>query len=67
MWAIIKAGKVWSGRFINRKKDGTEYHEDSSIAPIYANSGEMMKKAIDSSAELMNATMAFSRKPILNL
>jgi signal transduction histidine kinase len=42
MWATIKAGKIWSGRFINRKKDGVEYHEDNSISPVYNNSGELI-------------------------
>ncbi len=37
----LNAGKVWSGRFINRKKDGTEYHEDASISPVYDKSGNL--------------------------
>jgi PAS domain S-box-containing protein len=39
LWATINSGKVWSGRFINKKKDGTEYHEDDSISPVYDKSG----------------------------
>ena len=35
MWDSINSGEVWSGRFINRKKDGTEYYEDASISPVY--------------------------------
>ena len=41
MWETIRAGKVWSGRFINRKKDGTEYHEDSTISPVCDKSGKL--------------------------
>jgi two-component system cell cycle sensor histidine kinase/response regulator CckA len=41
MWETIRAGKVWSGRFINKKKDGTEYHEDSTISPVYDKSGKL--------------------------
>jgi two-component system, cell cycle sensor histidine kinase and response regulator CckA len=41
MWETINSGKVWSGRFINRRKDGTEYHEDNSISPMYNKSGEL--------------------------
>ncbi len=37
----IKSGKVWSGRFINKRKDGTEYHEDASISPVYDKSGTL--------------------------
>jgi two-component system cell cycle sensor histidine kinase/response regulator CckA len=41
MWETIRAGKVWSGSFINRKKDGTEYNEDSTISPVYDKSGKL--------------------------
>ena len=41
LWATINAGNVWSGRFINRKKDGTEYHEDASISPVYDETGKL--------------------------
>ncbi len=39
MWAAINSGKVWSGRFVNKRKDGAEYHEDNSISPVYDKSG----------------------------
>jgi PAS domain S-box-containing protein len=41
MRETINSGKVWSGRFINRKKDGTEYKEDTSISPVYNKSGHL--------------------------
>jgi PAS domain S-box-containing protein len=41
MWETITSGKVWSGRFINRKKYGTEYHEDSTISHVYDKSGKI--------------------------
>jgi PAS domain S-box-containing protein len=31
MWATIKSGDVWSGRFINKRKDGTLYRHDATI------------------------------------
>ncbi len=34
MWATILSGKVWEGELINRKKDGTLYHEQMTITPI---------------------------------
>jgi PAS domain S-box-containing protein len=34
MWETILAGKVWHGRFHNKKKDGSRYIEDASIFPI---------------------------------
>jgi len=34
MWQTIISGRVWRGRFCNRKKDGTLYWEDVIIAPV---------------------------------
>ena len=34
MWQTITAGKVWRGELINRRKDGSEYHEEMSITPL---------------------------------
>ncbi len=34
MWDTIKNGKVWSGEFINRNKQGEKYIEQARIAPI---------------------------------
>ena len=40
LWATIRAGQVWHGRFINRKKDGTLYTAESTITPVYNGNGE---------------------------
>ncbi len=34
MWNLISNGETWRGRFINKKKDGTNYTEDAVISPI---------------------------------
>lgn len=34
MWHIIKSGRNWKGRIINRRKDGTTYTEEQQIMPI---------------------------------
>ncbi len=34
MWATVAAGQTWQGRLVNRKKNGTLYTEDSTIAPV---------------------------------
>ncbi len=41
LWKTIKAGEVWSGRFINRKKDGSFYYEDATISPVRDSSGKI--------------------------
>ncbi len=34
LWSTICAGGVWSGDFINKKKDGTLYTEEATISPV---------------------------------
>ena len=41
LWQTITAGQVWSGRFSNRRKDGSLYHEDETIFPIKSGSGKI--------------------------
>ncbi|PIR18577.1 MAG: hypothetical protein COV48_06765, partial [Elusimicrobia bacterium CG11_big_fil_rev_8_21_14_0_20_64_6] len=41
MWTTIAAGKVWSGRLINKRKDGTLYEEDATITPVRDKEGEI--------------------------
>ncbi|MBW1704476.1 MAG: PAS domain S-box protein [Deltaproteobacteria bacterium] len=40
LWDTITRGKIWSGRFTNRKKDGTLYEEEATISPVLDSSGE---------------------------
>ncbi len=35
LWDTILQGKTWTGQFYNKKKDGTPYWEEATIAPIY--------------------------------
>ena len=34
IYDTIRKGEVWSGRLINRRKDGTHYEEDTTISPL---------------------------------
>jgi len=34
MWRTIEAGGVWSGELVNRRKDGSLYHEEMVITPV---------------------------------
>jgi PAS domain S-box-containing protein len=40
MWATLVAGKLWRGEITNRRKDGTLYVEEATIAPVRNASGE---------------------------
>ncbi|MBI2884307.1 MAG: PAS domain S-box protein [Candidatus Methylomirabilis oxyfera] len=39
LWEAIVAGEVFRAAFINRKKDGTIYYEDKTIAPLRDSEG----------------------------
>ena len=41
MWDVLSRGEVWSGRFINRKKDGSLFEEEASISPVRDASGKI--------------------------
>ncbi len=34
LWETVLAGRVWKGVFLNVKKDGTEYWEETTITPV---------------------------------
>ncbi|MBU0704055.1 MAG: PAS domain S-box protein, partial [Chloroflexi bacterium] len=42
LWETISAGRVWQGRFVNRKKDGSLYTEDSTVTPVRNRLGEIV-------------------------
>ncbi|MEG4317675.1 MULTISPECIES: PAS domain S-box protein [unclassified Microcoleus] len=43
MWLTISRGLVWKGELKNRRKDGSFYWVDSTIAPIFDTSGTIVK------------------------
>ena len=64
IWDTVNAGNIWSGRFTNKKKDGTEYYEDASLSPIYDKSGKLtnfvavkhdVTKQLESQEQLLQA------------
>ncbi len=42
MWRNLQAGKHWRGEIINKRKNGSLYHEDLSISPVKNNHGEIV-------------------------
>jgi two-component system, cell cycle sensor histidine kinase and response regulator CckA len=41
MWGELGAGRQWSGHFINKRSDGTLYHADATISPIFGDAAEI--------------------------
>ncbi len=42
LWETVSRGEVWTGRLINRKKDGSLYHEESTISPVRDSGGKII-------------------------
>lgn len=42
LWDTISSGRIWKGRMVNRRKDGTLYTEESTISPVRAPSGRIV-------------------------
>jgi two-component system, cell cycle sensor histidine kinase and response regulator CckA len=34
LWTTVLEGRVWRGQLVNRRKDGTLYHEEQTITPV---------------------------------
>ena len=43
MWQTISQGRSWQGEFVNRRKDGSEFVELASVAPILDEAGRIMQ------------------------
>jgi protein-histidine pros-kinase len=41
MWAAIKAGETWTGRLVNRRKDGNRYLAELTISPVFGDDGKI--------------------------
>jgi PAS domain S-box-containing protein len=41
MWTTLRSGRTWESRLINRRKDGSLFHQDVSIAPVLDASGNI--------------------------
>ncbi len=41
LWRTVRAGKVWRGEIVNRRKDGSLYDEEMTITPVPDESGEI--------------------------
>jgi PAS domain S-box-containing protein len=39
MWHVLELGNVWTGRLVNRKKDGMAYEVERTVSPIRDNAG----------------------------
>lgn len=41
LWNKISAGEVWRGEVVNKRKDGSLYHEDMTITPVTNDAGKI--------------------------
>jgi len=41
LWATIRAGRVWQGELINKRKDGTFYDEEMTVTPVHGADGRI--------------------------
>jgi PAS domain S-box-containing protein len=41
LWNTLLSGQVWNGEFVNKRKDGTSYYEESTITPVRDNEGSI--------------------------
>ncbi len=60
MWQTLEKGNVWTGEFINKKKNGDIYHENVLLAPLKNDKGEVTNYVAikENITELKNAREA---------
>ncbi len=39
MWTTIASGRTWTGRIVNRARDGSLFHQDATISPVRDSTG----------------------------
>ncbi|RYF25920.1 MAG: response regulator [Comamonadaceae bacterium] len=69
MWAHLIAGRSWQGRFVNRRKDGSLYHDEATLSPVFDQRGRRI--AIvglheDASARIKASKELEQRERLLN-
>ena len=42
LWKTITSGRIWQGRMVNKRKDGTLYTEDATISPVCDATGKII-------------------------
>ena len=42
LWQTVLGGQIWRGELINRRKDGSSYTEEMSIAPVADATGDVV-------------------------
>jgi len=67
LWEKISNGKTWSGEFINKKKNGEEFIEYATIAPIFDEDGILtnyiaIKEDITVKKQLQNTLIENEKK-----
>lgn len=82
LWSTIKAGRVWQGELINRRKDGSLYFEFQTIAPVTDEKGRIthfvaikqdvtrqkeMEEALRKAKERAEAASRFKSQLLANL
>ena len=41
LWDTVTKGEIWNGSIVNRRKDGSLYYEEQTIAPVQSRTGEI--------------------------
>ncbi len=67
LWEIIRSGKVWSGEFHNKKKNGELFWESAIISPIKNSNGEIthfvtVKEDITEKKKMLDELVASKQK-----
>ncbi len=40
MWSTLLSGHSWQGQFVNRRRDGSIYHDEATLSPVFDKRGK---------------------------
>ncbi|CAN7549468.1 PAS domain S-box protein [Acidovorax sp. LjRoot194] len=40
MWSTLLSGRSWQGHFVNRRRDGSTYHDEATLSPVLDENGK---------------------------
>jgi two-component system, NtrC family, sensor kinase len=43
MWQVLQEGRTWQGEMVNKRKDGSLFHESATISPILDEQGRIVR------------------------
>ena len=62
MWATLLSGQSWRGTFINQRRDGSLYHDEVTLSPVFDERQTHCHRGNEEVSERMRAQAELQRR-----